>query len=73
MRVPRKVNTNWLCFQAWSHRNNIDTQVKASKIQNAYTAYWEQPDRFFVPETPTISSPNWSSSSNALRGSMGLV
>ena len=73
MRVPRKVNTALQCFNAWSHRKNIDEVVKASDIQNAFTTQWHDPNRDFTPHKVTITSPSYAGGASANNENKGLL
>lgn len=74
MRVPRYVNTALQSFNAWQHREVIDSVVKASDIQNAYSTLWKQPDgRRFTQYGVTITSGSYASAATANLGDKGIL
>lgn len=74
MRVPRYVNTALQTFRAWQWRQNIDANVKASDVQNAMTAYWEQPDGHkFTPHGVTTASGAYASRATANDENQGIL
>lgn len=73
MRVPRKVNVAWQTFQAWSHRYNIDSQVKANDVMNAYSIDWKNPNHDFTPHKVTTSSGVYAAGATADYTPQGLL
>lgn len=74
MRVPRKINTALQCFRAWQWRQNIDPNVKPSDIQNAFTAYWSEPNGHdFTQHKITIASGSFASRATANEPVQGMM
>lgn len=73
MIVSRHINVALQTFRAWQHRMVVDSVVKPSDIQNAYTAQWEDPDRSFVPVKITDTSGLAASSVTANVAQRGLL
>lgn len=74
MIVARKVNKTLQAFNAWQHRINIDSQVKASSVQEAYSTLWKNPNgTAFTPHGLTVTSSSFASAATANDGSWGLL